>query len=149
MDAADRRGAVPHPRFQRSSVGTVSPDFWRHPQVPQQTNMADGQPAVDRVKGYLTVTVAEASGRNRDDEEVWDAAFVEGYVKGPSRASTAHCSIMHIQSDADGSLTDDVSDACAVEIRGGPRNVKVCWQKCCCTCEHYGVMWRLLELRSV
>ena len=36
----------------------------------------------ERVKGYLTVTIAEASGRNRDDEEVWDPAFVEGYVKG-------------------------------------------------------------------
>jgi len=87
--------------------------------------MADGQPAADRVKGYLTVTVAEASGRNRDDEEVWEAAFVEGYVKGPSRATTAHCSRICIRSDADGSLTNDVCDACAVEIRGGPRNVKV------------------------
>ena len=36
----------------------------------------------DRLKGYLTITIAEASGRNRDDEEVWDPAFVEGYVKG-------------------------------------------------------------------
>lgn len=38
--------------------------------------------APERLKGYLTITIAEASGRNRDDEEVWDPAFVEGYVKG-------------------------------------------------------------------
>lgn len=49
--------------------------------------------APEKLKGYLTITIAEASGRNRDDEEVWDPAFVEGYVK--------------------------------VEIRGGPRNIKV------------------------
>ncbi len=87
--------------------------------------MTDGQPAADRVKGYLTVTVAEASGRNRDDEEVWDAAFVEGYVKGPSRATTAHCSTMYTHSKAGRRLTVGVCGARAVEIRGGPRNVKV------------------------
>ena len=41
------------------------------------------------MRGYLTITIAEASGRNRDDEEVWDAAFVEGYVKGLSCAIMA------------------------------------------------------------
>ena len=38
--------------------------------------------APERLKGYLTITIVEASGRNRDAAEVWDAAFVEGYVKG-------------------------------------------------------------------
>lgn len=36
----------------------------------------------ERLKGLLTITIAEASGRNRDDEDVWDPAFVEGFVKG-------------------------------------------------------------------
>ena len=34
------------------------------------------------VRGYLVVTVAEASGRNKDEDDVWDAGFYEGYVKG-------------------------------------------------------------------
>lgn len=37
---------------------------------------------VESLKGFLTITIAEASGRNRDDEDVWDPAFVEGFVKG-------------------------------------------------------------------
>ena len=34
------------------------------------------------VRGYLVVTVAEASGRNKDEDEVWDPSFYEGFVKG-------------------------------------------------------------------
>ncbi|KAI8474030.1 MAG: hypothetical protein J3K34DRAFT_409247 [Monoraphidium minutum] len=44
-------------------------------------------------EGFLTMTVIEASGRNKDDNFVWDSDNYEGYVK--------------------------------VELRGGPRNVKV------------------------
>lgn len=33
------------------------------------------------VRGYLVVTVAEASGRNKDEQDVWDSNFLEGYVK--------------------------------------------------------------------
>ena len=35
-----------------------------------------------KVKGYLVVTVAEATGKNKDEVVVWDPAFVEGFVKG-------------------------------------------------------------------
>lgn len=45
------------------------------------------------VLGHLVVTVHESSGKNKDDADVWDPSFTEGFVK--------------------------------VEIRGGPRNVKV------------------------
>lgn len=44
-------------------------------------------------EGFLTMTVIEASGKNKDDNFVWDSDNFEGYVK--------------------------------VELRGGPRNVKV------------------------
>lgn len=51
------------------------------------------------VRGYLVVTVAEASGRNKDEEEVWDPSFYEGFVKGGQRSRsevmtvcrTVHC----------------------------------------------------------
>ena len=36
----------------------------------------------DRVRGYLTVTVAEASGTNKNAEVVWDNQLVDGFVKG-------------------------------------------------------------------
>lgn len=35
-----------------------------------------------KVKGYLVVTVSEATGKNKDEVVVWDPAFVEGFVKG-------------------------------------------------------------------
>ena len=41
----------------------------------------DAAPA-ERVKGYLVVSVCEASGKNKDDIVVWDPSFVEGFVKG-------------------------------------------------------------------
>lgn len=47
----------------------------------------------EKIRGYLTVSVAEASGKNKEDDIVWDGNFVEGFVK--------------------------------VEVRGGPRNIKV------------------------
>ena len=37
-----------------------------------------------KVKGHLIITVAEASGKNKDDQLVWDPNFVEGFVKGES-----------------------------------------------------------------
>lgn len=48
--------------------------------------------APERLKGYLTITIAEASGRNREDEEVWDPAFVEGFVKGALHFSNSFLS---------------------------------------------------------
>lgn len=42
---------------------------------------AENEPA-ERVKGYLVVSVCEASGKNKDDIVVWDPTFVEGFVKG-------------------------------------------------------------------
>jgi len=47
----------------------------------------------EKIKGYMTVKVEEASGKNKRDEYKWDGYDFEGFVK--------------------------------VEIRGGPRNVKV------------------------
>ncbi|KIZ01819.1 hypothetical protein MNEG_6139 [Monoraphidium neglectum] len=44
-------------------------------------------------EGFLTMTIIEASGKNKDDNFVWDSDNFEGFVK--------------------------------VELRGGPRNVKV------------------------
>lgn len=37
--------------------------------------------AAPTVRGYLIVTVAEASGRNKEEDDVWDSGFYEGYVK--------------------------------------------------------------------
>lgn len=41
------------------------------------------------VRGYLVVTVAEASGRNKDEQDVWDSNFLEGYVKGANMLPTS------------------------------------------------------------
>ncbi|KAI8467301.1 MAG: hypothetical protein J3K34DRAFT_395121 [Monoraphidium minutum] len=38
--------------------------------------MADDQP-----RGYLTMTVIESSGRNKDDQIVWEEASFDGFVK--------------------------------------------------------------------
>ena len=40
-----------------------------------------------KVKGHLIITVAEASGKNKDDQLVWDPNFVEGFVKGESTSA--------------------------------------------------------------
>lgn len=32
--------------------------------------------------GYLVITAIEASGKNKDENYVWDSADFEGYVKG-------------------------------------------------------------------
>lgn len=37
--------------------------------------------AAPTMRGYLVVTVAEASGRNKEEDDVWDSGFYEGYVK--------------------------------------------------------------------
>ena len=53
-----------------------------------------------KVKGHLIITVAEASGKNKDDQLVWDPNFVEGFVKGESTIaksiSTAGCTCGHV-----------------------------------------------------
>lgn len=41
----------------------------------------------DVVRGQLLVTVYESSGKNKDDEDVWDPTFTEGFVKGMSLIS--------------------------------------------------------------
>ncbi|KAK9803657.1 hypothetical protein WJX72_009039 [[Myrmecia] bisecta] len=35
----------------------------------------------EKIKGYLKISVAEASGKNKEDAVVWDSSFVEGFVK--------------------------------------------------------------------
>ena len=45
-----------------------------------------------KVKGHLIITVAEASGKNKDDQLVWDPNFVEGFVKGASKTPSGKAS---------------------------------------------------------
>ncbi|EIE25485.1 hypothetical protein COCSUDRAFT_40718 [Coccomyxa subellipsoidea C-169] len=35
-----------------------------------------------KIKGHFIINVAEASGKNKEDQLVWDPNFVEGFVKG-------------------------------------------------------------------
>ena len=66
-----------------------------------------------KVKGHLIITVAEASGKNKDDQLVWDPNFVEGFVKGESTSAlsmgTAWCAVLKVF---------HTSSGCAVEVRG-------------------------------
>lgn len=34
------------------------------------------------VKGYLVITIIEASGKNKDENYTWDSTNFEGFVKG-------------------------------------------------------------------
>lgn len=43
------------------------------------------------IRGYLVVTVAEASGRNKEEDDVWDPGFYEGYVKGQETVHVHIC----------------------------------------------------------
>lgn len=36
----------------------------------------------EKIKGYMTVKVEEASGKNKRDEYKWDSYDFEGFVKG-------------------------------------------------------------------
>ena len=45
----------------------------------------------EKIRGYLTVSVAEASGKNKEDDIVWDGNFVEGFVKGQSSSMPSAC----------------------------------------------------------
>ncbi len=49
--------------------------------------MTDMKP--EKIKGYLKISVAEASGKNKEDAIVWDSSFVEGFVKGKEAAGQA------------------------------------------------------------
>jgi hypothetical protein len=44
----------------------------------------------EKPKGYLVITVIEASGKNKNELYVWDAAEFEGYVK------STYAIIMHL-----------------------------------------------------
>ncbi len=66
-----------------------------------------------KVKGHLIITVAEASGKNKDDQLVWDPNFVEGFVKGESTIAMS----IGTAGFAYGHVLIGFSD-CAVEIRG-------------------------------
>lgn len=35
-----------------------------------------------KVRGHLIINVMEASGKNKQDDIVWDPNFLEGFVKG-------------------------------------------------------------------
>lgn len=84
---------------------------------------ADSSETADRVRGYLTVTVAEASGVSKEDEIVWEDHFREGFVKGET------CNVFTVH------LWPFLMDtAAAVEVRGGPRNIKVCAITLPCLC---------------
>lgn len=43
-----------------------------------------------KVKGHLIITVAETSGKNKDDQVVWEPNFVEGFVKGKLTSTATH-----------------------------------------------------------
>ena len=40
--------------------------------------------------GFLTMTVIEASGKNKDDNFVWESDNFEGYVKGGRMRGTTY-----------------------------------------------------------
>lgn len=108
------------------------------PASSQWSNMAEG---------FLTMTVIEASGKNKDDNFVWDSDNFEGYVKGGgarARGGQAlHSARQHCRCDNSPSgnprrgirisaalafmstRSDGDARPLAVELRGGPRNVKV------------------------
>lgn len=44
----------------------------------------------EKPKGYLVITVIEASGKNKNELYVWDAAEFEGYVK------STYANFMHL-----------------------------------------------------
>eukprot|EP00951_Prasinocladus_malaysianus_P047410 scaffold650353_cov48-Prasinocladus_malaysianus.AAC.1 len=76
---------------------------------------------MEQVKGYMTVVVEEASGKNKLDEYKWDGNDFDGFIKGV-------CPYLHIIENYQWSYQClahfKTCDLCAVEIRGGPRNVK-------------------------
>ena len=69
------------------------------------------------VRGYLTVTVSQASSRTKSNEVVWDDSFQEGFVKGMAACC---CLQMHFATQL-----LDLGCHCTVEVRGGQRNIKV------------------------
>ena len=50
--------------------------------------------AENEVRGYLVITVIESSGKNKDENYVWDSSSFEGFVKGASR-SLSRARLMH------------------------------------------------------
>lgn len=49
----------------------------------------------ETVRGYLVITVMEASGKNKDENYVWDSSSFEGFVKGGYRNDLMIVSKMH------------------------------------------------------
>lgn len=41
--------------------------------------------------GYLAITALEASGKNKDENYVWDSSDFEGYVKGAIAGCAIGC----------------------------------------------------------
>ena len=66
-----------------------------------------------KVKGHLIITVAEASGKNKDDQLVWDPNFVEGFVKGALKRLVENAYFKGVSC-----TNPDITHWCAVEIRG-------------------------------
>lgn len=71
--------------------------------------------------------ITQASSRTKANEVVWEDSFKEGFVKG-IHADFCTCTVFqHFHSS--------LGDCIAVEVRGGPRNVKVtCLQHACSAC---------------
>jgi len=76
--ARARAHAPPHP--QRTPP--TAPVFMATagPASPGDGRSGDAPP-----RGFLVVTVHEATGKNKDEVVVWDPSFVEGFVKGEGR----------------------------------------------------------------
>lgn len=84
-----------------------------------------------KVKGHFIINVAEASGKNKEDQLVWDPNFVEGFVKGMIDG-LLRIEIMELQARlVFRSLS--LVQCVAVEIRGGAKNVKVLFIRTCQT----------------
>jgi hypothetical protein len=61
------------------------------------------------VRGYLVVTVAEASGRNKDEDEVWDPSFYEGFVKVEIRGGSPDTPTVKVASSKKRVLSSQIS----------------------------------------
>jgi hypothetical protein len=69
------------------------------------------------VKGHLVLKVSEASGKNKSEQYVWDYPDgFEAWVKGIVETIAMFSLLL---------MLSNLPCCHAVEIRGGPRNVKV------------------------
>lgn len=83
------------------------------------------------VRGYLVVTVAEASGRNKEEDDVWDPGFYEGFVKvevrGPGMPTCK--SISSIKRVLSGQISWQEDIVCEVLEGANELRVMLCKEK--------------------